>query len=870
LVSGDSEPGYDYAYVTAVRSGGDVDLWTQDGTYGPLTVDLQTVYQPADYVGTGANEVAIRFRFTSDGGWSDEDCSWPTAGAVRVDDVAITLTNGAGYAHDFEDGTLGAFQAPPRQGVGDFAHLWSGLQAPTVFCQGQQSNLSPVVAFIDDGRVVPGTGGTMCVNHCYGPGGYVVNNTGGLVGPEGHIHNAVESPAMPWPGPGYAGGTLWFDVFRDETLGAGSPGIFFTWGVRSTTSADPADLQAASWEDRNFVYYGNPAWVRFTEPVGDLIPEDAQWVQVQLAVYELGWVWGFAGTDGTPAPWFDNVRLAAHARSGGLTMSAAVNQLPHDAFPENGAIDLVDLGANHVRFDTGEDISPQYDGRNDPGDSVTITVRPVIAGNTVAAPPRMHWRLQPNPLFDPYRSAGLPNRGFVEGWQPPVGSYTWAFDLPDTGFLFPGDLLYYYFEATENVNGELQTTLLPADTTGFSDFDDPMAYPPIYKLHALPTLTEVPGQPGVYEQPAVLFWDDGGAAGNRDEWYSAYANNGMIAGQDYDIYYTSGPSLRSGHGLGGRATLAQVAGYTDLLYTSGVQAFTLSDGSSIDPSEDVQLLTAWLALGNRDLLLAGDDIAGELNRLSSVSFAFLHDWMGVDLVEENVLDVLDEQTAPLVVVDQGGVLTSLDRWSAAASCLSATWSGGYYNVEVTTQLRYDGVVPRSGAVRLAEFTSPDGMAGAYPFSAATLNVRADHGSRVISLPYDLQSVYTDDGAKGAAMPAARSRLLGDILHYFGLSTGEPSAVPDAGVFAADSYPNPFNPATTIRWALPTAGDLSVEIFDVRGRLVRTLIDGAAPAGPGAARWDGRTGDGRTAAAGVYFYRVRAGGDERVGKMALIK
>ncbi|MFO7609005.1 MAG: FlgD immunoglobulin-like domain containing protein [Candidatus Krumholzibacteriia bacterium] len=873
----DTEPGYDYAYVTAVKSGGAVDLWVEDGVLGPMPLALQTVYAPGDYVGGNDDEVVVQFRFTSDGAWSDQDCLHPTDGAVRLDDVAFTLDNGAGYAHGFEDGTLGDLLVVLPQGVGDFAKLWQNLAQPG-HCG--QVNPSPMVAFIDDGVVVPGTGGTQCISHCYGPGGFIVNNSGGLAGPDAHIHNAIESPVMAWPGPGYEGALLEFDVWEDETLGPHSPGVFYTWSVRSTTAADPAAIATEPWRDRNFVHYGGPRWNRRFQPVGDLIPADASWVQVQLAVYELGWVHGFIGSDGTPAPYFDNVRLAAYPHHG-PSLVANVADLPHDTFPESGTLDLVNLGANNIRFDSGNDITSYSDPRNDPGDSVLVTVKPQRDGASLVGMPRLHWSLKRNPAFDPYRSAGLPDQGWIEGWQPlssgqPVPN-RFAFDLPDTGFLFPGDFLYYYFSATDEAGGVQQTSTLPADTTGFSDFADPMAYPPIYKLHALPTLTEDPGEPGTYTQPTILFWDDAGAVGNRDEWYTAYRNLGLVAGVDYDIYYTSNPSAGTGHGLGGRATAAQLAGYSELIYTSGVQTrFTIGDGgtgSNSDRSLDAQVLTAWLEQGGKDMLLTGDDLAGDIARNGdAAATAFLQDWMGVDLVSENVLVDIGLQTTPLIrTVPLLPVFTGVEQWRGVANCLAAT--AVYYGGDTSTgNKRYDGVVPRVGAVRLAEFTDPSGTLGQYPYSAATLNVRADFGARVISLPYDFQSVETADGAKADAQLAARVRLLQDVLAYFGAAggSGTPSAVPDAGVLFAGNHPNPFNPATTISWWLPQAGHLGLEVFDVRGRLVRTLADGPAPAGAGEVRWDGRAGDGRAAAAGVYFYRLQAGDETLVGKMALIK
>ena len=876
-VNHDSEPGYDFSYVSVVQGGMTSDLWSADGAAQNLPLALATTYLPAEYEGSGQNEIVVQFRFISDGGWSDQDCSAPSAGAIQVDDVVIASDNGAGYSHDFEDGTLGDFNIVFPPGVGDFAKVWSGLRVLPGF---DASNTSPKVAFIDDGLVVPGTGGTQCITWCYGPDGYIVNNTGGLAGPASHLHNVISSPVMPWPDPTYDGADLSFDVWRHEPLVADSPGIFFIWGIRTTDNVDSAAIEAETWKDQNFVYYGGPDWFRQVNPASGLITPNSQWVQVQLGVYELGWAWGWTANNGTPAPYFDNVRLTAYPFYGPV-LSSTITQLPHDNFPESGDLDLVNLAQNNVRFDMGQaqDINELS---NTPGDSIVISVVTQRSGAVMAQPPRLYWNLQRNTMFDGVRSAGLPDKGYVEGWPVMYNgnplAYRFAFDLPDSGFLFPGDLLYYYFEASDVANGEVQTLTMPADTTGFSNFNDPMAYPPIYKLHALPSMRAGPGTLGSLAQPEILFWDDASAIGNRDEWYQAFANLGLVAGIDYDIYYTNNSSAQTGHGLGGRSTAAQLTGYQDLIYTSGIVGInTISDGSygtsGSDLGNDIGVITGWLQQGGKDMLLTGDDVAGDLFRGGGAKSAFLTDWMGVDLVDENVLPLIGVQTSPLVLIENSNpVIQSATEWLAVGSELSTT--SGYYGGGsiVTGTKRYDGVTVRAGAQRLAEFTDPVGFPGAYSFSAATLNVRADFNARIISFPYDFQSIWSPgtNSVKISAPLSTRAQILGDILNYFGQGGGVASDVPDALAFGAHHYPNPFNPIVTIAYNMPRNGHLSVRVFDVRGRLVSTVVDRQHEAGPGEVQWDGRTTAGEAAATGVYFYEARTGEDVVIGKMALIK
>ena len=85
-----------------------------------------------------------------------------------------------------------------------------------------------------------------------------------------------------------------------------------------------------------------------------------------------------------------------------------------------------------------------------------------------------------------------------------------------------------------------------------------------------------------------------------------------------------------------------------------------------------------------------------------------------------------------------------------------------------------------------------------------------------------------------------------------------------------NYPNPFNPSTTIRYQLPQSAEVRLEIFDVLGQKVRTLVAEKQPAGLHRMVWDSRNQAGSPVAAGVYLYRLRAGDFEQVRKLLLLK
>ena len=84
-------------------------------------------------------------------------------------------------------------------------------------------------------------------------------------------------------------------------------------------------------------------------------------------------------------------------------------------------------------------------------------------------------------------------------------------------------------------------------------------------------------------------------------------------------------------------------------------------------------------------------------------------------------------------------------------------------------------------------------------------------------------------------------------------------------------PNPFNPVTTISYSLSSDARVLLQIFDVRGRAVRTLTDAREQAGPHSIQWDGRGDAFVPLSTGVYFYRLTVSGREvDTKKMILIK
>jgi hypothetical protein len=142
------------------------------------------------------------------------------------------------------------------------------------------------------------------------------------------------------------------------------------------------------------------------------------------------------------------------------------------------------------------------------------------------------------------------------------------------------------------------------------------------------------------------------------------------------------------------------------------------------------------------------------------------------------------------------------------------------------------------------------MAGTTPLASgdvATVMVRLKNKESHVSFSTD-------------AMLNENSQALGAV---------EVAAIPTA--FALElNYPNPFNPSTTIRYQIPTDANVNLDIYNLQGQKIRSLIAKEQKAGYYNVVWDGRNEAGQTVSSGVYLYRVQAGSFVASHKMLMIK
>jgi len=144
--------------------------------------------------------------------------------------------------------------------------------------------------------------------------------------------------------------------------------------------------------------------------------------------------------------------------------------------------------------------------------------------------------------------------------------------------------------------------------------------------------------------------------------------------------------------------------------------------------------------------------------------------------------------------------------------------------------------------------------------------------------YKLNFVFLDDDDYGSAVgPCVNpGDLTNSALRYAAIdldfnfsSSDEVTIIADAELLA-QNYPNPFNPTTTIAFSMVEAGDVSIEIFNIRGQKVKTLINEYLEFGDHSLIWEGSNDDNQKVSSGIYFYKMKSANYSATKKMILMK
>ncbi len=135
--------------------------------------------------------------------------------------------------------------------------------------------------------------------------------------------------------------------------------------------------------------------------------------------------------------------------------------------------------------------------------------------------------------------------------------------------------------------------------------------------------------------------------------------------------------------------------------------------------------------------------------------------------------------------------------------------------------------------------------------------------RLIHMAFPFETIYYKD---------PRAEVMAKVLGFF---DGTITAIEDVSFVPVSyslfqNYPNPFNPVTNISFSIPRSEKITLVVYDVNGRQVKTLVNRFYSAGEHIVRWDGTNAYGEHQASGVYFYRLTSGDINLSRRMTLIK
>lgn len=224
---------------------------------------------------------------------------------------------------------------------------------------------------------------------------------------------------------------------------------------------------------------------------------------------------------------------------------------------------------------------------------------------------------------------------------------------------------------------------------------------------------------------------------------------------------------------------------------------------------------------------------------------------GVWISDDSCVHTLDEYLcngdSNMVIIKKIGDCTGAEG-SGSQQCI--------IDVKTTEDGDVIVVVDDDGNVHRINLTDPDAIAQLEALGFEVEVTLDDDG--------EIQTIrcMKDDGTTKVKMKYSQ---VGDVE----LKETPDAALPD-GFELKQNYPNPFNPTTQISFTIPETQQVLLEVFNINGQRVRTLLDAVVSAGELSVEWDSNDDSGNQVASGMYFYRLTAGDLIATKKMSLVK
>lgn len=211
-----------------------------------------------------------------------------------------------------------------------------------------------------------------------------------------------------------------------------------------------------------------------------------------------------------------------------------------------------------------------------------------------------------------------------------------------------------------------------------------------------------------------------------------------------------------------------------------------------------------------------------------------------------------------------GAQVSFHHWMDVGSTSSITWDGGLIEISVNGG-EWEQVEPIGGypctIMNIPTTPFEEGtpvFAGDFDWEEVVLDLSEYSGTAQLRFVFGSAGLITGEG------------WYIDDVHYSNTSgSNEETIVPAKDELFAN-FPNPFNPTTTIAFSLKQSGNVQLEIYNIKGQKVKTLINTELPADNHQVVWNGKDDSGKSSSSGIYFYKLRTVSYSSTRKMILMK
>ncbi|MDP8204943.1 MAG: C25 family cysteine peptidase [Candidatus Tenebribacter mawsonii] len=211
-----------------------------------------------------------------------------------------------------------------------------------------------------------------------------------------------------------------------------------------------------------------------------------------------------------------------------------------------------------------------------------------------------------------------------------------------------------------------------------------------------------------------------------------------------------------------------------------------------------------------------------------------------------------------------GAQVAFHHWMDVGSTSSITWDGGLIEISVDGG-EWEQVEPIGGypctimnipTTPFAEGTPV--FAGEIDWEEVVLDLSAYSGTAQLRFVFGSAGLITGEG------------WYIDDVHYSNTSGSNDETITPIMNKLHANFPNPFNPTTTISFSLKEAGNVDLDVYNIKGQKVKTLIHANLPAENHQVVWNGKDDSGKSVSSGIYFYKMKTASYTSTRKMILLK